>query len=94
MDKMFPEWVFKYGISGILAVWLFSEKSDYKELNTRLSVVESRLYQCYELRINDKKIVEKNPIGNSNLEVKHPVFAILTKQNHKKNENTKRHITA
>jgi hypothetical protein len=39
--EMFPEYMFKYGPAGILAVWLFT-------VNTRLSDVEQRLYRCLE----------------------------------------------
>lgn len=41
VTDMFPEYMFKYGPAGILAVWLFT-------VNTRLSDVEERLYRCLE----------------------------------------------
>ena len=40
-SEMVPEWIFKYGPAGVLALWLFT-------VNSRLSDVEQRLYRCLE----------------------------------------------
>ena len=59
VNELFPEYVFKYGPTGIMAVWLFT-------MNSRLSDVEQRLYKCLETRAKIETVIEQTPPNSQN----------------------------
>lgn len=69
--------ILKYGTTGVLLFWNFSLQSEINDL-------KNRLFNCYELRINDGRQNRSNRLSfNNNL-------AILPKNNNY--ENFKRHL--
>jgi hypothetical protein len=55
----------KHGVLGVLCVWLFF-------MNSRLSTVEAKLYDCY-----DDKIVMQHQANNSIIHLPERIIAIL-----------------
>ncbi|MBN9293744.1 MAG: hypothetical protein J0G96_07185 [Flavobacteriia bacterium] len=74
MDKLFPEYILKYGATGIMAVWLFT-------VNSRLSDVENRLYNCLETRVRVSESQFPDQIR--------PEFLALLPREERKSSNTK-----
>lgn len=54
ISELFPEYIFKYGATGVLAVWLFT-------MQMRLSDVEARLYDC----LGSKKAMVECPLPDA-----------------------------
>lgn len=76
---IYPEWVLKYGLIGYLLVQNYIVQMDVKDL-------KEKLFQCYELRINQSLRTENKVIE------KKTYYAILPKKETELNEkDSKRH---
>jgi hypothetical protein len=73
LGDLFPEYILKYGATGVMAVWLFT-------INSRLSDVEQRLYNCLETKAKIEHIFNSssNSKESSQAYNKLPMYAILT----------------
>lgn len=70
ISNIFPEYIMKYGATGVLFAWLFVT-------NSRLSDVEQRLYNCLETRVRVAQPYTQSPTTVNN---RPELLAVLTRE--------------
>lgn len=91
MNNLFQEWVLKHGVTGVLFVIIFIMRTDYSELNNRIVKLEEKLYQCYELRINENRSDLFKNTSEESVIKSELIVGILPDKIKIKNENNKRY---